>query len=92
MTIDQPADGPIRHIARPISSSSARRAWTFGSPNPAGDRIVADGKWVWVYLPSATPDQVIRMPVGDGHSTPAGGAVSLDFISQFLTDPPHASR
>ena len=55
--------------------------------NPSGDRIVADGKWVWAYLPSATPDQVVRMPVGDGHSTPAGGAVSLDFISQFLTDP-----
>lgn len=55
--------------------------------NPAGDRIVADGKWVWVYLPSATPDQVVRMPVSDGHNTPVGGAVSLDFISQFLTDP-----
>jgi outer membrane lipoprotein carrier protein len=55
--------------------------------NPSGDRIVADGKWVWAYLPSATPDQVVRMPVGDGHNTPAGGAVSLDFISQFLTDP-----
>ncbi len=58
--------------------------------NPSGDRVVADGKWVWVYLPSATPDQVVRMPVSDNRGTPAGGAVSLDFISQFLTDP--ASR
>lgn len=54
---------------------------------PAGDRVVADGKWVWVYLPSATPDQVLRVPVSDGHGTPAGGAVSLDYINQFLTDP-----
>jgi outer membrane lipoprotein carrier protein len=54
---------------------------------PAGDRIVADGKWVWVYLPSSTPDQVVRMPVSDNHGTPSGGAVSIDFISQFLTDP-----
>jgi outer membrane lipoprotein carrier protein len=58
--------------------------------NPAGDRVVADGKWVWVYLPSATPDQVVRVPLSDNRGTPAGGAVSLDFISQFLTDP--ASR
>ena len=25
---------------------------------PAGDRIVADGTWLWVYAPSATPGQV----------------------------------
>ena len=28
--------------------------------DPAGDRIVADGKWVWIYLPSTNPGQVIR--------------------------------
>jgi outer membrane lipoprotein carrier protein len=55
--------------------------------DPSGDRVVADGKWVWVYLPSAQPDQVVRMPVGEARNTPSGGAVSLDFISQFLTDP-----
>jgi outer membrane lipoprotein carrier protein len=53
---------------------------------PAGDRIVADGKWVWMYLPSATPDQVVRMPVRDARSS-QNGPVSLDFISQILTDP-----
>lgn len=54
---------------------------------PAGDRIVADGKWVWVYVPSSAPGQVIRMPVTDGQSSPAAGAVSIDFISQFLSGP-----
>ncbi len=54
---------------------------------PAGDRIVADGKWVWVYVPSSAPGQVIRMPVSDGRNSPAVGAVSIDFITQFLSGP-----
>lgn len=33
--------------------------------DPAGDRIVADGKSVWVYLPSTNPGQVIRSPLGE---------------------------
>ena len=28
--------------------------------DPAGDRIVADGTWLWIYTPSSVPDQVIR--------------------------------
>jgi len=53
--------------------------------DPDGDRIVADGKWVWVYVPSATPGQVMRMPVGDASS--GSGPVGVDFIAQFLTKP-----
>jgi outer membrane lipoprotein carrier protein len=52
--------------------------------DPSGDRIVADGKWVWVYAPSATPGQVVRMPVADQAT---GGASSVDFIAEFLTGP-----
>jgi outer membrane lipoprotein carrier protein len=48
--------------------------------DPANDRIVADGKYVWLYLPSTAPGQVIR-------STAAGGSGSVDFTAQFLTDP-----
>jgi outer membrane lipoprotein carrier protein len=54
--------------------------------DPSGDRIVADGKWVWVYAPSATPGQVVRMPVAD-RQAPSGGASSVDFIAEFLTGP-----
>jgi outer membrane lipoprotein carrier protein len=32
--------------------------------NPKGDRIVADGKALWVYTPSSAPGQVIKLPVG----------------------------
>lgn len=55
--------------------------------DPSGDRIVADGKWVWVYVPSATPGQVVRMPVAEGSSATPAGAASVDYISQFLTNP-----
>jgi len=47
--------------------------------DPAGDRIVADGKVLWLYLPSSTPGQVIR-------TTPTPGA-TVDWTAQFLSSP-----
>ncbi len=49
--------------------------------DPAGDVIVADGKWVWVYLPSTNPGQVIKLRAGE--ST----AGTPDVTSQFLDSP-----
>ncbi len=48
--------------------------------DPAGDRIVADGRVLWIYIPSTTPGQVIR-------SSLAQGANSVDLTGQFLTAP-----
>ena len=45
---------------------------------PAGDVIVSDGDYFWIYYPSADPKQVIRSSRG------AGG---LDLRSQFVGDP-----
>jgi outer membrane lipoprotein carrier protein len=42
---------------------------------PAGDVVVDDGTWIWVYLPSSQPGQVIRQPA-DG----AGGANPLTYL------------
>ena len=56
-----------------------RLAITFS--DPADDRIVADGKHVWVALESATPGQVIRMSNTDV------GAANTDLIGQFLNTP-----
>ncbi len=36
--------------------------------DPKGDRVVADGKWLWVYLPSSAPNQVIRVPANSNNS------------------------
>jgi outer membrane lipoprotein carrier protein len=49
--------------------------------DPATDRIVADGRHVWLYLPSSTPGQVIRSTQG------SGGTGTVDLTAQFLTAP-----
>jgi chaperone LolA len=49
--------------------------------DPKGDRIVADGKALWVYTPSSAPNQVIKLPVG------AGSAGGLDLATQFWSSP-----
>jgi outer membrane lipoprotein carrier protein len=56
-----------------------RLAITFSDPK--GDRIVADGEYVWVFLQSATPGQVIRM------TNATAGAANTDLIGQFLNTP-----
>ena len=49
--------------------------------NPKGDRVVADGKAVWVYLPSSAPGQVVRLTAG------SGVAGSIDPGALFLSSP-----
>jgi outer membrane lipoprotein carrier protein len=49
--------------------------------HPAGDRIVADGEWLWAYTPSTVPGQVIRQPV------PQAGAASPNLFAQFVDRP-----
>lgn len=48
---------------------------------PAGDIILSDGQYFWVYYPSSTPDQVIRAQAAPGA---AGG---VDLWAQFVGDP-----
>ena len=55
--------------------------FSFRFVQPKGDMIVGDGKWLWVYLPSSTPGQVIKVPMTDG------GAASLDLASRFFDSP-----
>jgi len=40
----------------------------------SGDRVAADGSTLWVYLPSSTPGQVMRMPYSGGNATALSGA------------------
>jgi len=48
---------------------------------PAGDRIVSDGTWLWVHLPSSVPNQVIRQPI------PRRGAATPNLLGQFVVRP-----
>jgi len=45
---------------------------------PRGDRIVADGRYLWLYTPSTTPGQVIRSAI------PATGTTGPNLIGQFV--------
>lgn len=50
---------------------------------PRGDRLVADGHFLWIYTPSTTPDQVIRTRI-----PAAGGTAGPNLLGQFA-DRPH---
>lgn len=49
--------------------------------DPGGDRIVADGEWLWVYAPSSVEDQVIKQPI------PTEGPVTPNLVGQFVDRP-----
>src|SRR5438876_570316 len=60
--------------------------------DPKGDRIVADGRFLWLYTPSTTPGQVIRSRI------PEHGTTGPNLIGQFVEQPrqhlvqPHVIR
>lgn len=54
--------------------------------DPAGDAIIIDGKQVWVYTPSTSPGQVIRMPV------PTGPTYGFNVLSWILDRPAERYR
>ncbi len=49
--------------------------------DPDGDRIVSDGTWLWIYLPSSVPNQVMRQPI------PTRGAATPNLLAQFVDRP-----
>lgn len=78
-------------VSNQLTGSTAAARGTFAQqrPNrlsirfsdPASDAIVSDGKYVWVYLPSSAPGQVIKRAATDR------GAVPIDLTGQFLDAP-----
>ena len=80
-----------QRVTNPITSSETPSAGSYlqrgpgvfavSFTQPAGDRIVSDGTTLWVYVPSATPGQVLKMPVGA--NAPGG----VDLVGQFFTSP-----
>lgn len=51
--------------------------WT----DPRGDMLMADGQWLWVYLPSSAPNQVVKSAMTGRPGT------SPDIINEFLDRP-----
>jgi outer membrane lipoprotein carrier protein len=83
-TFEQTIVNPITGSSMPSKGSFQQRrpdklAVIFTEPQ--GDRIVGDGKFVWAFLQSATPGQVVKMTYADA------GAHNTDLIGQFLDTP-----
>ena len=78
-------------ISNPLTGTSATAEGEFDEQrpnklsirftNPEGDRIVSDGKSVWLYLPSSAPGRVIKRSALGASATP------IDFTGEFLNAP-----
>ena len=84
---EQRITNPI--LGRTVSSSGVFQQQRPGKlsitfTQPAGDRIVGDGKSLWVYLPSSSPGQVLKLPAN------ADGAIVADLLGQLLDSPTKA--
>jgi len=71
--------GPDTTMGRLYQQRPSQFAMRFTTP--AGDRIVADGRWLWLYTPSTTPDQVIRTTI------PRFGDTGPNLLAQFVEHP-----
>ena len=67
------------HVARGEFTQRGQRRFALRFTDPAGDAIVSDGMFVWMYLPSTAKGQVIKLPSAAG--------AGLDFIGELLTAP-----
>jgi outer membrane lipoprotein carrier protein len=62
--IDDDMLGVLKSKGRLVQSGTDRLAMRFADPD--GEAIVMDGKQIWVYTPSTTPGQVLRLPIPSG--------------------------
>jgi len=80
-----------QYVANSLTATSAHATGDFQQQrpgklsvrfrDPSGDQIVTDGAFVWLYLPSTAPGQVVKRPMG------RDGAGTMDFTSEFLDAP-----
>jgi outer membrane lipoprotein carrier protein len=80
-TITNPLTGSKVSAKGEFEQQRQPARFAFRFVQPKGDMLVGDGKWLWVYLPSSQPGQVIKVPMTEG------GAGSLDLASRFFDAP-----
>lgn len=66
-TITNPLTGTTA-VSRGVLLRKDPNLLSINFSDPKGDRVVADGKSLWVYLPSSAPGQVMRLPASGGSS------------------------
>ncbi|HEX5387980.1 MAG TPA: outer membrane lipoprotein carrier protein LolA [Gemmatimonadales bacterium] len=79
-TIENPMIGDQESKGVLTQSGHAKLSMRF--TDPPGEAIVIDGEHVWVYTPSTTPGQVLKLPV------PSGGPVYGYNLIAWLLDRP----
>jgi len=79
-TLTNPLTGSAS-VSRGVLRRQAPDKYAFVFANPEGDRLVADGSFLWIYTPSTTPGQVIKLPAREV------GAGMLDPGAQFFDAP-----
>ena len=82
--IDDEAVGTFE--SRGIMVQAGQNKLTMRFSDPKGDAIVLDGKFVWVYTPSTTPGQVLRMPI------PTGPVYGFNVLAWLLDKPAERYR
>lgn len=66
-TITNPLTGTSA-VSRGVMLRKDPNLLSINFTNPKGDRVVADGKSLWVYLPSSAPGQVMKLPANGNNS------------------------
>jgi outer membrane lipoprotein carrier protein len=61
--IEDPMMGPMRSRGHLIQAGDDKLSMRFS--DPAGDAIILDGRHAWVYTPSTTPGQVMKIAVAN---------------------------
>jgi len=82
--IEDEALGRLESRGTLVQSGQNKLAMRF--TDPRGDAIVVDGKNVWVYTPSTTENQVIRMPL------PSGPVYGFNLMAWLLDRPTERYR
>ena len=79
-TLNNPVTGSESKATGEIVLSQPNRV-SVRFTQPSGDRVVGDGTWLWVYMPSAAPNQVIKLPAK------GKGVTGVDALGDLLTAP-----
>lgn len=82
--IEDEALGRLESRGTLVQSGQNKLAMRF--TDPKGDAIVVDGRNVWVYTPSTTENQVIRMPL------PSGPVYGFNLMAWLLDRPTERYR
>jgi outer membrane lipoprotein carrier protein len=80
-TITNPLTGTTVSSKGDFQQATHPARFAFVFIDPKGDRIVGDGKSLWIYTPSSTPGQVLRLGMGDAN------AGNFDLAAEFFTEP-----